>query len=120
VLLLSVGGAPTLNMQLAHDQLAAAGFSAILQPQLDGDLASSIEGHAPDLLVIEVDQPAVVDRARKMLRTLTAAGVQMPIVVGGAASSRLVGEKSQAANIARLEESLPMIEELLEAHHPVG
>jgi methanogenic corrinoid protein MtbC1 len=123
----SQGARHTLGLQMVHDQLAAAGYQATLETDLDtARLATSIERHTPEILVLGATAACVGSAIERLLEELRESHPGLPILLGGAATGAAPGELQQTRLagvlvLERIDRAVPAIEELLAARaHALG
>jgi methanogenic corrinoid protein MtbC1 len=118
VLLAGVAGDEhALELQMMHDQIAAAGFRTELQTDLAVDrLAAAVGREAPDVVVLgatDGGDPAAIKRA---VEELHAGHPQIQIVLGGAAvGGALPGSRNGMRVLERIDGAVEAVEEQLAA-----
>jgi response regulator RpfG family c-di-GMP phosphodiesterase/methanogenic corrinoid protein MtbC1 len=109
------GDEHALELQMMHDQIAAAGFETVLESDLSSaSLAATAAAQTPDVIVLgatDGEEPEAIARA---LEDLRAAHPEIPIVLGGAA----VGGATPASQdgmrtLERIDEAVEAVEEQL-------
>jgi len=116
VLVAAVQGAEhKLGLQMVHDQLAAAGFSTIFEPELSSEqLLGLVESSNPDLLVLGATSPAHAESVEVALAGLAEAHPDLPIVLGGpAVGGRLPLQRRDMRVLERIDETVPAVEGVL-------
>jgi putative two-component system response regulator len=116
VLLASVeGDAHTLGLQMAHDQLMAEGFRATLVSDLSPErLTDTIESQAPEVFVIGGTSAAVAPAMQRLLAEIRDQHPLMPVLLGGAAATRVPHDRPRVLALERIELCVPAVEKLLE------
>ncbi len=106
------GDEHTLELQMVHDQLAAAGFRTVFETDLTGaQLLGAVDGHLPHMLVLGATAPEVVDEALRALRT---AHPDLPILLSGpAVGGGLPAEREGLAVLERIDEAVKTVEQVL-------
>jgi len=107
----------TLGPQMVHDQLAAAGFEAVLLTGLTVEsLAAEVDSQAPAVLVLGAGEPRAAGALRQAVRQLRAVHPELPIILRGSSpEGELLGESSGVRVLERIDESVKAVEELLAA-----
>ena len=119
-------GRHTLGLQMVHDQLAAAGYQTTLDTELScARLASAIDDHTPDLVVIGATALAPAPTLDRLVEELRESHPRIPILLGGASAGAAPGELQQTHSgvrvLERIDLAVPAVEELLAARqHALG
>jgi HD-GYP domain-containing protein (c-di-GMP phosphodiesterase class II) len=122
----TVVGRHTLGLQMVHDQLAAAGYQTTLDTELSrARLASAIDSHTPDLVVIGATAVASAPALDRLVEELRESHPRIPILLGGASAGAAPGELQQAHSgvrvLERIDLAVPAVEALLaEREHALG
>jgi len=111
-----------LELQMMHDQLAAAGYRTILDQTLAAkDLARAVDSHSPDVVLLGAAVPASARELESAVRDLAERHADIPIVLGGIAAGGEVPRKQQGMRVLeRIDESVEAVEELLAARTPAA
>ncbi len=111
------GDKHALELQMMHDQIAAAGFETVFETELSSaTLSAKVTGQSPDVIVLgatDGEDPEAIGRA---VEELHAAHPEIPIVLGGVA----VGGATPASQngmrvLERIDEAVEAVEEQLAA-----
>jgi methanogenic corrinoid protein MtbC1 len=129
----AAAGRHTLGLQMVHDQLAAAGYQTTLDTELShARLASAIDSHTPDLVVIGATAVTSAPTLDRLVEELRESHPRIPILLGGASAGAAPGELQQAHSgvgvlesgvrvLERIDLAVPAVEELLAAReHALG
>jgi methanogenic corrinoid protein MtbC1 len=116
------GDEHSLELQMMHDQLAAAGFRTILDPKLPpGDLRAAVESHRPDVVLLGSAVAASVEELEYAVRDTRESHREIPIVLGGlAAGGEVPHERDGMRVLERIDESVEAVEQLLAGRTPVN
>jgi methanogenic corrinoid protein MtbC1 len=111
-----------LELQMMHDQLAAAGYRTILDPKLAAkDLATAVESHSPDVVLLGAMVPASAQELELALRDVHERHAEIPIVLGGLAAGGEVPDEHEGMRVLeRIDESVEAVEQLLGARTPAA
>jgi methanogenic corrinoid protein MtbC1 len=111
-----------LELQMIHDQLAAAGYQTTLATDLSSErLAEVIESHSPDLIVLGATVSSSGPLLDRLVSWLRERHPDIPVLLGGAAARGPRGSDPGVRVLGRLDESVPATEELLAARaHALG
>jgi methanogenic corrinoid protein MtbC1 len=123
VLLASVeGDNHALELQMVHDQLAAAGYHTIFDTDLSAErLLSIVETQAPDLVVVGATVAPTAERVDLALRNLRTMHPDLPIVLGGpAVGGSLPRERGGMPVLERIDQSVEAVEALLAGSAAAG
>lgn len=109
------GDEHALELQMMHDQIAAAGFQTVFDTDLSIErLRATIDSRSPDLIVLgatDGEDSAAIARA---VDELHAARPDIPIVLGGAAvGGDLPGSRNGMRVLERIDEAVEAVEEQL-------
>jgi HD-GYP domain-containing protein (c-di-GMP phosphodiesterase class II) len=119
-------GRHTLGLQMVHDQLAAAGYQATLDVELSpAQLASAIDNHTPDLVVIGATVASAAPTLDHLVGELRESHPEIPIRLGGASAGAAPGELQEPHSgvrvLERIDLAVPAVEALLAAReHALG
>jgi methanogenic corrinoid protein MtbC1 len=111
------GDEHTLELQMMHDQLAAAGFRTTLDTDqsLQG-FRGAVETQSPDVILLGDTALAPSEELEIVVRDLRASHADVPIVLGGTAAGGDVPHDHRGMRvIERIDESVEAVEELLAA-----
>jgi HD-GYP domain-containing protein (c-di-GMP phosphodiesterase class II) len=105
----------TLELQMVHDQLAAAGFHTIFDTDLSAEaLLAMVESQSPDLIVVGAAAPAEADAIDVALRDLHASHPGIPIVLGGpAVGGSLPRDRRGMRVLERIDQTVEAVEDVL-------
>ena len=112
------GNSHTLGLQMVHDQLAAAGFRTMLDTDLaPEDLIETVTRRHPDVVVVGDPVHELEDSVEIAIRDLRSQHPELPIVLGGPAvgGSIPADELDGVSVLERIDESVPVVEDLLAA-----
>jgi HD-GYP domain-containing protein (c-di-GMP phosphodiesterase class II)/methylmalonyl-CoA mutase cobalamin-binding subunit len=109
------GDEHALELQMMHDQIAAAGFETVFEPDLSSaSLAATAAAQSPEAIVLgatDGEDPEAVSRA---LEGLHAAHPEIPIVLGGAAVGGATPQSRDGMRtLERIDEAVEALEEQL-------
>jgi methanogenic corrinoid protein MtbC1 len=109
------GDEHALELQMMHDQIAAAGFQTLFDTDLSIErLRATVDSRSPDLIVLgatDGEDSAAIARA---VDELHAAHPGIPIVLGGAAvGGDLPGSRNGMRVLERIDEAVEAVEEQL-------
>jgi HD-GYP domain-containing protein (c-di-GMP phosphodiesterase class II) len=109
------GDRDTLALQMAHDQLAAAGFHTTLVTDLSLErLTATIETQSPDVLVIGAATAAAAPTVTHIVEGLNEQHPGLPVLLGGPAAAALPEERPGMRALELIERCVPVVEELLD------
>jgi methanogenic corrinoid protein MtbC1 len=110
-----------LELQMMHDQLAAAGYRTILDPKLAAkDLGAAVEAQSPDVVLLGAVVPSSARELELAVRDLRARRADIPILLGGLAAGGEVPAEHQGMRVLeRIDESVEAVDEVLAARTPV-
>jgi methanogenic corrinoid protein MtbC1 len=126
------GDEHTLELQMVHDQLAAAGYQTILDTDVAPErVLEAVESQSPDLIVLGVTASSTNATLERVVRDLRKSGsgsrsgsAEIPIVLGRAAAGGeglLARGQAGVRVLGRIDESVGAVEELLtEREHALG
>jgi methanogenic corrinoid protein MtbC1 len=123
VLLAGVAGDQhALELQMIHDQIAAAGFRTELQTDLAVDrLAAAVGSEAPDVVVFGATDGGDPEAIKRAVQELHSEYPQIQIVLGGAAvGGALPGSSNGMRVLERIDGAVEAVEEQLAARPSVG
>jgi HD-GYP domain-containing protein (c-di-GMP phosphodiesterase class II)/methylmalonyl-CoA mutase cobalamin-binding subunit len=109
------GDEHSLELQMMHDQIAAAGFETVFEADLSSDrLRAAVASRSPAVIVLGAtagEQPEAIGRA---VEDLHAAHPEVPIVLGGAAvGGALPVSQNGMRVLERIDEAVEAVEEQL-------
>ncbi|MHB8492537.1 MAG: HD domain-containing phosphohydrolase [Solirubrobacteraceae bacterium] len=108
------GDRDTLALQMAHDQLAAAGFHTTLVTDLSPErLAATIENQSPDVLVVGAAASSAAPLVEGIVEGLNGLYPELPVLLGGPAALSVSAERPRTRAIEQIERCVPVVEELL-------
>jgi methanogenic corrinoid protein MtbC1 len=106
-----------LSLQMVHDQLAAAGFRATLDLELGASqLQATIRSKAPQVIVLGVNASTAGFAVEGIVRELRERHPSIPVLVGGSAIPARLRRREDVRFLARVDEAVPAVEELLMEH----
>jgi HD-GYP domain-containing protein (c-di-GMP phosphodiesterase class II)/methylmalonyl-CoA mutase cobalamin-binding subunit len=123
VLLAGVAGDEhALELQMMHDQIAAAGFRTELQTDLAVDrLVAAVGGEAPDVVVLGATDGGDPDAIKRAVHELHAEHPQIQIVLGGAAVGGMLPPSRNGMRVLeRIDGAVEAVEEQLAARPRVS
>jgi methanogenic corrinoid protein MtbC1 len=111
------GDEHALELQMMHDQIAAAGYETVFDTDLSVEqLRAAVGSQAPDLIVIGATDGEDAEAIKSAVEDLHAAHPEMPIVLGGAAvGGALPRSRNGMRVLERIDEAVEAIEEQLAA-----
>ena len=106
-----------LELQMVHDQLAAAGFHTIFETDLSPEqLLASIDRRAPDLILIGGAGVEGGDSFEEAVRELRSTHPELPVLLAGAAlGGGLPEERSGLRVLERIDQTVQAVEQALAA-----
>jgi len=109
------GDRDTIALQMAHDQLAAAGFHTTLVTDLSLErLTATIETQDPDVLVIGAATLAATPAVVHIMEGLHEQYPALPVLLGGPAAAALPEARPGMRSLEMIERCVPVVEELLD------
>ncbi|MGA2321337.1 MAG: HD domain-containing phosphohydrolase [Solirubrobacteraceae bacterium] len=116
------GDEHTLELQMVHDQLGAAGYETILDPHLSLErLGALVASHSPDVIVLGAGAGTPAGQLELALRDLRTSHPQIPIILGGSAGGEgLTPDLGPIKVLERIDESARTVEELLAMTAPTA
>jgi methanogenic corrinoid protein MtbC1 len=116
------GDEQTLELQMVHDQLAAAGYQTIFDTELSVErLRAAVESQSPDLIVLGSTAAGSADAVELAVKDLRERHPDIPIVLGGiAVGGGLPRERRDMRVLERIDESVEAVEELLPGRAPAA
>jgi methanogenic corrinoid protein MtbC1 len=116
------GDEQTLELQMVHDQLAAAGYQTIFDAELSVErLRAAVESQSPDLIVLGSTHAGSADAVELAVKDLRQRHPGIPIVLGGiAVGGGLPREHRDMRVLERIDESVEAVEELLPGRAPAA
>lgn len=113
------GERQTLELQMAHDQLAAAGYRVALLTDLSPErLSATLASQAPAAVLLAGSSEALAPALGRLIKGIGEAHPELPVLVGGAAARKLGPDVSSVITVEPLERCLPAVESLLHARTP--
>jgi methanogenic corrinoid protein MtbC1 len=111
------GDEHALELQMVHDQIAAAGFQTTLETDLSlEDLRASVGAEPPDVIVLGATDGEDADALERAVERLHAEHPEIPIVLGGAAvGGSLPRSRGGMRVLERIDEAVEAVEEQLVA-----
>jgi len=111
-----------LELQMMHDQLAAAGYRTILDQKLAAkDLGKAVDTYSPDVVLLGAAVPASAQELEFAVSKLRERHAEIPIVLGGVAAGGNVPAEHQGMRVLeRIDESVDAVGELLAARAPAA
>jgi len=106
-----------LELQMMHDQIAAAGFETVFDTDLSIEqLRGAVESQSPELIVLGATDGADREAIAEAVASLHAAHPDVPIVLGGAAlGGDLPSSRNGMRVLERIDEAVEAVEEQLAA-----
>jgi methylmalonyl-CoA mutase cobalamin-binding subunit len=123
VLLAGVAGDEhALELQMMHDQIAAAGFRTELQTDLAVDrLVAAVGSEEPDVVVLGATDGGDAEAIKRAVAELHAEHPQIQIVLGGAAvGGALPNSRNGMRVLERIDGAVEAVEEQLAARPHVS
>ena len=116
------GDEHTLELQMMHDQIAAAGFETVFDTELSVErLRSAVAGHPPDVIVVGATEGEQAEAIRSAVQELHGEHPEIPIVLGAAAvGGALQGSRNGMRVLERIDEAVEAVEEQLAARPRAG
>jgi HD-GYP domain-containing protein (c-di-GMP phosphodiesterase class II) len=112
-----------LELQMVHDQLAAVGYQTTIDTSFSVERLRELrESQPPNLLVVGITTASDAEAAGSVVKDLLESHPDVPVVAWaatGAASSRLQ-DLYGTTLLERIEQSVPVVEELLAHAHAVS
>jgi methanogenic corrinoid protein MtbC1 len=106
----------TVELQMAHDQLAAAGFRVTLVTDLAPErLKTTVETARPRLVFVAASTPALAPAAVGLCEELVRRWPTVPVLVGGYAARAVEGRRLPVITVDPIERCLDAVESLLPA-----
>jgi methylmalonyl-CoA mutase cobalamin-binding subunit len=109
------GDEHALELQMIHDQLAAAGYATTLETELALDeLQSAVADRGADVVVLGAISAGVSQEAGDAIKALRRSNPGVPVVLGGiAAGGELPDIGTDARTLERIDEAVEAVSELL-------
>ncbi len=108
------GDEHTLALQMAHDQVAAAGYQATLDTEITVERVDTIlQSHSPQLVVLGASTEAVADEVRDIVRAFLSGRVPVRVLLGGGAIPQELRSSEEVRYAERVAEVVPAAEEML-------
>jgi HD-GYP domain-containing protein (c-di-GMP phosphodiesterase class II)/methylmalonyl-CoA mutase cobalamin-binding subunit len=104
-----------LELQMMHDQIAAAGFETIFEADLTTEgLSAAVSTRAPDVIVLGATDGEDAEAIGRVVEDLHTAHPEVPIVLGGAAVGGAVPPSHDGMRVLeRIDEAVEAVEEQL-------
>ena len=111
-----------LELQMMHDQIAAAGYRTTLEHASSAkELCVAVERQRPDLILLGALPPAPGPELERVVEELCGRYAEIPVVLAGiAADGEIPREHAGARVLERIDESLTAVEELLAERDPAA
>jgi len=104
----------SLELQLAHDLLAAAGFEVALVPELAPErLAATISRQRPQAVVVVGSTPALAPVGERLCRELAQGWQALPILVCGEVAKAMEGSEQGVITVDPVERCVAALDSLL-------
>ncbi len=109
------GDEHALELQMMHDQIAAAGFQTVFDTVLTVDrLRSTVASQSPDVILLGATDGGDSEEIARAVEELHAAHPGIPIVLGGAAvGGSLPATRNGMRVLERIDEAVEAVEEQL-------
>ncbi|HEX3910785.1 MAG TPA: HD domain-containing phosphohydrolase [Solirubrobacteraceae bacterium] len=109
------GDEHALELQMMHDQIAAAGYETVFDGELTVDrLEATVMGQSPDLIVLGATDGEDSQAIAQAVQELHSAHPDIPIVLGGAAvGGSLPVSRQDMRVLERIDEAVEAVEEQL-------
>lgn len=104
-----------LELQMMHDQLAAAGFRTVLDHHVaPHELGKLVASHHPDVLLLGAAAPGTEAEVESEVRELRTSHPDTAILLAAAvAGGQLPGDRDGMRVLERIDESVQVVEQLL-------
>lgn len=104
----------TLSLQMVHDELAAAGFQATLDLELEADqLQTAIQDQSPEVIVLGADVSPAGEAVEEILGELRERHPSIHVLLGGMAIPQHLRKRDDVPYLTRVDEAVPAVERLL-------
>lgn len=112
------GDEHALELQMMHDQIAAAGFATVFEAELSSDsLVAKAAAQTPDVIVIGATDGVDREEIASAVDALHTTHPEIPIVLGGAAVGGATPASSNGMRVLeRIDEAVEAVEEQLATH----
>ncbi|HTZ85873.1 MAG TPA: HD domain-containing phosphohydrolase [Solirubrobacteraceae bacterium] len=109
------GDEHALELQMMHDQIAAAGYQTVFDTDLSVErLQATVASQSPDVIVLGATDGEDAQEIAKAVEELHAAHPGIPIVLGGAAvGGSLPASRNGMRVLERIDEAVEAVEEQL-------
>lgn len=109
------GDEHALELQMMHDQIAAAGFETVFEADLSSErLRATVSSQAPAVIVLGATDGEEPEAIGRVVEDLHAAHPEVPIVLGGAAvGGALPVSQNGMRVLERIDEAVEAVEEQL-------
>jgi methanogenic corrinoid protein MtbC1 len=109
------GDEHALELQMMHDQIAAAGFQTVFDADLSPErLRALVESESPGVIVLGATDGADADAVQRTIELLHGEHPEIPIVLGGAAvGGARPGSRNGMRVLERIDEAVEAVEQQL-------
>jgi len=109
------GDEHSLELQMIHDQLAAAGYATTLDTELPLErLQAAVDSRCADAVVLGAISAGVSNEVGDAIKELRTSNPGIPVVLGGiAAGGELPDVRAEARVLERIDEAVEAVSELL-------
>jgi methanogenic corrinoid protein MtbC1 len=116
------GDEHALELQMMHDQIAAAGFETVFDADLTVErLRATVAGQSPQVIVLGATDSEDATAIAAAIEELHAEHPEIPIVLGGAAvGGALPGWRNGMRVLERIDEAVEAVEQQLAARPRAG
>ncbi len=106
-----------LELQMIHDQIAAAGFQTAFDTELSPDgLRASVDADPPEAIVLGATDGESAQALERAVETIHAEHPEIPIVLAGAAvGGSRPSSRGRMRTLERIDEAVEAVEEQLAA-----
>jgi methanogenic corrinoid protein MtbC1 len=109
-----------LVLQMINDQLAAAGYDTVIDPDLSPErLESAVRNHTPELVVLAATRRSSIAELERMLNHLADRHPDIPVMLAGPVVDELPDGRSPATELQHLDQVAMLVQELLGARQHV-
>ena len=110
----------TLSLQMAHDQLAAAGFQAALDTAVTlQSLSALIQSQSPQAVVIGASYSDVSPAVEEVVEELLSSHPSLLVLLGGTGIPKSLRQQKGVRYLERVADVVPAVEALLDAQASV-
>ncbi|HTA36150.1 MAG TPA: HD domain-containing phosphohydrolase, partial [Solirubrobacteraceae bacterium] len=116
------GDQHALELQMMHDQIAAAGFETVFDTDLTVErLSATVVSQSPEVIVLGATDAEDATAVAAAIEGLHAEHPEIPIVLGGAAvGGTLPGSRNGMRVLERIDEAVEAVEQQLAARPRAG